>query len=379
MRSIKEVKVGGKTVLLRVDFNVPLRQGKVANDERIRAALPTINWLRKNKAKVVILSHLGRPEGKVVEEYRLKPVAEHLQKILKQPVHYALDCIGSEVEDTAKSLHECDIMLLENVRFYQEEEQNNENFAQKLASIANIYCNDAFGVSHRAHASVHAITHYLPSYAGFLLQKEINSLETLLKQPKRPYIAILGGAKVSDKIGVIQALLKKVDALLIGGAMMFTFFKALGHEVGKSKVEEEKTTLAKELLKSKKIILPTDIMVKTPNGIKNVPAGAIPKNSIGLDIGKETQAIYAEILTTAKTLFWNGPLGLCEQKPFDKGTTTIAKAIPKKAFSVVGGGDTVSIIEKLKLDKKFSHVSTGGGASLEYVEGKKLPGIDALN
>lgn len=378
MRLLKEADVAGKTVFVRVDLNVPLKDGKITDDKRIRAVLPTIEYLRKKKARIVLVSHLGRPDGKVVDDLRLAPVAAGLSKLLKYPVHYEPDCIGSDVEFAVRGLHESDVLLLENLRFYPEEEADDSGFAQKLAVLAEVYVNDAFAVSHRAHASVHAVTKFLPSYAGFLLEKEVNMLSTLLKSPKHPFIAIMGGAKVSDKIGVIENLLKKVDAILIGGAMMFTFYKALNYEVGKSKFEADKVSLAKSLLKTgkKKIVLPTDVVLSNK---RVVPANKMPKAFAGFDIGPETQAIYSEMIKKARTVFWNGPMGLFEQKPFDKGTLAVAKAMSEcRGVTVVGGGDSVSAIEKAKLEKKFSHVSTGGGASLEFLEGKKLPGIEVL-
>ena len=378
MRLLKEADVAGKIVIVRVDFNVPLKDGKITDDKRIRAVLPTIEYLRKKKARIVLISHLGRPDGKVADDLRLAPVADRISKLLKYPVHYEPDCIGSDVEFAVRGLHESDVLLLENLRFYPEEEADDAGFAQKLAVLADVFVNDAFAVSHRAHASVHAIAKFLPSYAGFLLEKEVKMLSSLLKSPKHPFIAIMGGVKVSDKIGVIESLLKKVDAVLIGGAMMFTFYKALNYEVGKSKFEVDKVSLAKSLLKlgNKKIILPTDVILSDK---RVVPADKMPKNSAGFDIGPETQAIYAEMIKEAKTVFWNGPMGLFEQKPFDKGTIAIAKAMAEcKGVTVIGGGDSVSAIEKARLEKKFSHVSTGGGASLEFLEGKKLPGIEVL-
>ncbi len=379
MRLLKEADVAGKTVLVRVDFNVPLKDGKISDDKRIKAVLPTIEYLRKKKARIVLISHLGRPDGKVADDLRLAPVAERLSKLLKYPVHYEPDCIGSDVEFSVCGLHESDVLLLENLRFYPEEEADDSGFAQKLAVLADVYVNDAFAVSHRAHASVHAIAKFLPSCAGFLLEKEVKMLSSLLKSPKHPFIAIMGGAKVSDKIGVIESLLKKVDAVLIGGAMMFTFYKALNYEVGKSKFEADKISLAKSLLKNgkKKIVLPTDVVLSNK---KVVPAAKMPKAFAGFDIGPETQAIYSEMIKEAKTVFWNGPMGLFEQKPFDNGTLAVAKAMSGcKGVTVVGGGDSVSAIEKAKLEKKFSHVSTGGGASLEFLEGKVLPGIAVLD
>ncbi len=379
MRSVKEADVAGKCVLVRVGFDVPIKNGRVADDKRLRAALPTINLLRKKKAKVILISHLGRPNGQVVEDLRLEPVAKTLSKLLKYPVLYEPDCIGSDVEERVREMHEGDVLLLENLRFYPEEESNDKGFAQKLAAFTDIYVNDAFSVCHRAHASVSAITEFLPSYAGLSLEKEVAMLSSLLKNPKRPFIAIMGGAKVSDKIGVIESLLKKVDSILVGGAMMFTFYKALGYEIGKSKFESDKVALAKALLKKgkKKIILPIDVVLDTK---KVVSVHNMPKSASGLDIGPETQAIYAEIIKDAKTVFWNGPMGMFEKKPFDKGTVSVAKAMAKcKGVTVIGGGDSVAAIEKAKLADKFTFVSTGGGASLEFLEGKKLPGIAALD
>src|SRR5574342_746777 len=379
MRSGKEADVAGKRVLVRVGFDVPLKNGKVADDKRLKASLPTINFLRSKKAKVVLISHLGRPNGQVIDELRLAPVAKALSKLLKYPVMYEPDCIGSDVEEKVREMHDGDVLLLENLRFYPEEEANDKGFAQKLAAAADIYVNDAFSVSHRAHASVSAIAEFLPSYAGLSLENEVKMLSSLLKNPKRPFIAIMGGAKVSDKIGVIESLLSKVDSILVGGAMMFTFYKTLGYEVGKSKCESDKVALAKVLLKKgkKKIVLPIDVVLDSK---KVASVRKIPKSAAGLDIGPETQAIYAEIIRESKTVFWNGPMGMFEKKPFDKGTVSIAKAMAKcKGVTVVGGGDSVAAIEKAKLSNKFTFVSTGGGASLEFLEGKKLPGLTALD
>lgn len=382
MHSVKEADVKGRRVLVRVDFNVPLKNGKVVDDRRLRAALPTIEFLRKKKAKIILISHLGRPDGKVVEDLRLEPVAHALSKLLKCPVHHEPDCIGSDVEDRVRTLHDGDVLLLENLRFYPEEEADDDLFAQKLAAFADVYVNDAFGTCHRAHASVHAVTKYLPSYAGFLLEKEVKVLSFLLKNPKRPFVAVMGGAKVSDKIKVIENLSKKVDAVLIGGAMMFTFYKALGYNVGKSRLETNKVALAKSLLKKgkRKLALPIDVVVAPSPKAKGkvCSSRSIPKSMMGLDIGPVTQQIYANIIRDAKTVFWNGPMGMFEVKRFAKGTLSIAKAMAKcRGVTVIGGGETVSAVEKLS--KKFTHVSTGGGAALEFLEGKKLPGISALD
>ncbi|MEM3154615.1 MAG: phosphoglycerate kinase [Candidatus Woesearchaeota archaeon] len=384
MRSVKEADVAGKRVLVRAGFDVPLKNGRVADDARLRAALPTIRLLRKRGARVILLSHLDRPDGKVVDELRLAPVAKALSKLLKFPVQYEPDCIGSDVEERVREMHEGDVLLLENLRFYPEEEANNRGFAQKLASIADIYVNDAFSVCHRAHASVSAIAEFLPAYAGLSLEEEVNALAALLKNPKHPFIAVMGGAKVSDKIGVIGNLLEKVDAILVGGAIMFTFYKALGYEIGKSRYEPDKVNLAKMLLKKgrRKIVLPADVVVAgtEKKDAKVCAADKMLKNSIGLDIGPETRAIYSEIIKKSKTVFWNGPMGMFEKKPFDKGTVSIAKAIAQcRGTTVVGGGDSVAAVEKANLTGKFTFVCTGGGASLEFLEGKKLPGLTALN
>jgi 3-phosphoglycerate kinase len=385
MRSVKEADVAGRRVLVRVGFDVPLKKGKVADDKRLRAALPTINLLRKKKAKVILISHLGRPNGQVIDDLSLAPVAKALSKLLKYPVLYEPDCIGSEVEEKVREMHDGDVLLLENLRFYPEEEKNDGGFAQKLAAVADIYVNDAFSVSHRANASISAITRFLPSYAGLSLETEVKMLSSLLKNPKRPFIAVMGGAKVSDKIGVIESLLSKVDSVLIGGAMMFTFYKALGYEIGKSKYEPDKVSLAKSLLKKgkKRIILPVDVVVAASTekqDAKVFSASKLPKSVMGLDIGPETQAVYAEIINKSKTVFWNGPMGMFEKKPFDRGTVAVAKAMAKcKGITVVGGGDSVAAIERAKLGGEFTFVSTGGGASLEFLEGKKLPGLVALD
>lgn len=377
MRSITKANVKGKRVVVRVDFNVPLKDGLVQNDARMRATLPTINDLLERGASVVLMTHLGRPDGKIVDTLRLKPVALHLGKLLGKKVSYVPAVVGAPCERVASRLRSGDVMLVENLRFDPREEKNDKTFAKHLSKLGHIYCNDAFAVSHRAHASVAAITKFLPSFAGPLLEKEVAMLTALTKNPKKPFVAILGGAKVGDKIELIEQLSKRCDAILIGGAMTFTFLLACGKKVGTSKAEPDKVKLARKLLKKKNIILPTDVVLD--NG-KCVSVDAIPANARGLDIGEETQAVYAEIIRGAKTVFWNGPLGLFEQKPYHLGTLAIAKAIAKtKSVSVVGGGDSIAAIEMLKLQKAFTHLSTGGGASLEFIEGKKLPGITALD
>ncbi|MBI4145111.1 phosphoglycerate kinase [Candidatus Woesearchaeota archaeon] len=382
-RTLKDIDMSHKRVLVRVDFNVPLdAKGRVADDTRIRAALPTINYLRSKKSIVILMTHLGRPE-KVEDRFRLDAVAVRLSRLLKARVHKFDDVVGSDVEDAVGELSWGEVCLLENLRFYPEEERDDECFASELASLADIYVNDAFSVSHRAHASVHAITKLLPSVAGFQMQHEIETFDRVLHRPKRPFIAIMGGAKVSDKIEVLENLLAKVDALLIGGAMMFTFLKATGLEVGKSKVEPDKYALARRLLKKshRKLILPIDCVVASSPNTRGsvVDATAIPKNVMGLDIGPKTVEVYRQILAEANTIVWNGPVGMFELARFAKGTNELAKAIAKlKAVKIVGGGDTIDAINKLDLASRFTHVSTGGGASLDFLAGKTLPGIRAL-
>jgi phosphoglycerate kinase len=382
-RTLKDINVTHKKVLVRVDFNVPIdKKGNIADDTRIRAALPTIQYLLKKKAIVILMTHFGRPEG-VDDKFRTDILGLRLSKLLKQPVYKLDDVIDGEVEEYTDELVYGEVCLLENLRFYKEEEANDDRFAMSLAELADVYVNDAFSVSHRAHASVHAITKHLPSVAGFQLQHEIETMDKALHNPKRPYIAIMGGAKVSDKIEAIEHLLKKVDALLIGGAMMFTFLKATGVSVGKSRYESDKVPLAKKLLKKAhgKLMLPTDCVVaSSPSGTpKTVDVRKIPATQMGLDIGPESLAIYESILSSAKTIVWNGPVGLFEVAKFAKGTNGLAKSIAKlNAVTIVGGGDTIDAINKLKLGKKFTHLSTGGGASLDFFAGKTLPGIAAL-
>ncbi|MBI4150622.1 phosphoglycerate kinase [Candidatus Woesearchaeota archaeon] len=378
-RTIKDLHLKHKKVLVRVDFNVPLKpNGSVADDTRIKAAIPTINYLRKQKCVVILMTHLGRPNG-VCDGLRLDHIAKHLGRLLNHHVTKCDDVIGPEVEEKIHALKEGDVCLLENLRFYAEEEQNDDKFAHALADLADAYINDAFSVSHRSHASVEAITHYLPSAAGFQLQQEIETMDRLLHHPKHPYIAVMGGAKVSDKIEVIRNLLKKVDAILIGGAMMFTFFRASGLKTGTSKVELEKVNVAKQLLSQtkRKLILPVDCVVaKSPDDEGTVVhANEFATNEMGLDIGPETVAIYQEILKNAKTVLWNGPVGMFEKKQFAKGTQALAATISQsKAVSIIGGGDTADAIRPFK----FTYVSTGGGASLDFFAGKTLPGIKAL-
>jgi len=378
MRVVKKGDVVGKIVLVRVDFNVPLVDEKIVDDARIKAALPTIEFLTKHAKKVVLMSHLGRPKGEVKDSLRMDPVAKRLTRLIKQSVKKFDECLVSrkEVEQVNER-----IILLENVRFHPEEKKNDKQFAKKLAAIADVYVNDAFGAAHRAHASVSAAAKQLPAFGGFLIEREVKELSKLLDNPKRPFVAIMGGAKVADKIGVMRALLKKVDAILVGGAMMFTFLKALGCEVGKSVVDEESLPLARKLLKQAKgrIWLPIDVVAARSKEAetKVCDAMAMPKSLIGLDLGPETTRIYEEALREAKTVFWNGPLGYVEQKPFDKATRQIAKTLASaKAKVVIGGGDTVAALGHIK--GEFDFVSSGGGAALEFLEGKELPGLAVL-
>ncbi len=381
-KTLRDAGISGKNVLVRADFNVSIENGIVVEDSRIRLTMPTINFLLKAKAsKIILMSHLGRPDGKILEELRMEPVAQRLQKLLKKEVVKLDDCINvkKQVENS-----KAQIILLENLRFYPEEEENDFSFAKKLAEPADLYVNDAFGASHRAHASVAAITKYLPSYAGLLLESELNELSSLFR-PKRPFVVVLGGAKVSDKVGLIENLSKIADKILIGGAMDFTFLRAKGLKTGMSKVEDDRIAFAKKILNSKlasKIMLPVDFIVADRIGPKAktqvVSADNIPDGWIGLDIGPETVKMFAREISFAKTIVWNGPLGYSEIGRFGTGTKKMGEAIAKsRAKTVVGGGDTLAAIEKYRL-RGFSHVSTGGGAMLEFLEGRKLPAVAAL-
>ncbi len=384
-RTLNDIDVKDKRVLVRVDFNVPLdKNGEVSDDARIQAALPTIRHLLKNGATVVLVTHLGRPKG-VDETLRLDAVADRLSELLKKDVRKMDDCVGPPIEIAVRAAEPGSVILLENVRFYPEEEKNDPEFAKKLARMADIYVNDAFGTAHRAHASTEGVAHLLPSAAGFLLEKEIKMLSAVLDNPAHPFVAVIGGAKVSDKIGVISNLLKRADAILIGGAMMFTFAKATGKNTGKSLVENDKLDLARDLLKQGKgrIMLPVDTIVAhaidKAKGAKNVPMDGVPADLMGVDIGEETIKIYSEVISKAKMVAWNGPMGVAEVPQFAKGTLAIAKAMAKvKGTTIVGGGETGEAVRKAKVEKRLTHVSTGGGASLEFLEGKKLPGIAAL-
>jgi len=386
--SIRDIDVKNKKVLVRVDFNVPMQDGEITDDTRIQAALPTINYLIDQGAKVILCSHLGRPKGKVTAEFRLDPVAKRLSELLNRNVVKVDDCIGPAVEEAVDKMEPQDVLLLENVRFYAEEEKNDPEFARKLASIADIYVNDAFGAAHRAHASTEGVAKYIPGVAGFLMEKELSVMGKALENPERPFVAILGGAKVKDKIGVIRNLLSKVDSLLIGGGMAYTFLKAKGYEIGKSLLDEEGLTLAQELMdlaesKGVKLLLPVDVVVAerfaADSPHKTVDVDAIPADWMGLDIGPKTQAVFGDVIKEAKTVVWNGPMGVFEMDAFAQGTFEVAKALAESdAVTIIGGGDSAAAVEKAGLAEKITHVSTGGGASLEFLEGKALPGVEAL-
>jgi len=387
-KTVRDIEITGKRVLVRVDFNVPIENGKVTDDTRIKEALPTIRYLRENKAKIILISHLGRPKGKINEKYRLTPVAQRLQELLGVTVLKIDDCLGDKPAAAVKAMQPGEVILLENVRFYPEEEKNDPAFAQKLSLLADVYVNDAFGAVHRAHASTEGVAHFLPAVMGFLMEKEVKALTKILTVPERPFAAILGGVKVSDKIGVVKNLLGKVDVLLVGGGLANTFLKAQGYEVGKSPVEEDKIKTAGEifaLAKSRgvKIILPVDVVVvsegEAADKIKIVKVDEIPADGQIFDLGPESIKIFKEVLQGAKTVFWNGPLGVFEQKVFAEGTLAIARAIAEDNLtSVVGGGDTLAAVSKAGVAQKITHLSTGGGASLEFLEGKVLPGLAAL-
>jgi len=389
-KTVKDIDVNGKKVLVRCDFNVPIdsETGKITDNRRIRAALPTIQYLLDHNAKVILCSHLGRPKGEFNLKYSLKPVAEELSKLLNKDVKLAKDVIGESAKELTSNMKEGDIVLLENVRFHKEEEQNDPEYSKALASMAEIYVNDAFGTAHRAHSSTTGVADYLPAVSGFLIEKELEFLGGALENPKHPFVAILGGAKVSDKIGVIENLLDKVDTLIIGGGMAYTFYKAQGHHIGTSICEEDKLDLAKSILekaqeKGVKLLLPVDNHVSSEysnNGEeKMVDSTEIPDGFMGLDIGPKTIEKFEEAVKDAKTVVWNGPLGVCEFDKFATGTKAVATMLSKlDAITIIGGGDAAAAIEKLGLADKMTHISTGGGASLEFLEGKTLPGIACL-
>jgi 3-phosphoglycerate kinase len=388
-RTVKDIDVSGKRVLVRVDFNVPLNDKKdITDDTRIVASLPTINYLIKQKAKIILCSHLGRPDGAPNPKYSLAPVAVRLQKLVKCNVTFATDVIGESAKAAMDNLKEGDIVLLENLRFHKEEEANDQEFSKKLASYADVYVNDAFGTAHRAHASTAGVAAYIPAVAGFLIEKELSFMGGALENPARPFIAILGGAKVSDKIGVIENLMNKVNSIILGGGMAYTFLKAKGFEVGTSLVDNDRITLAGDLLKkaAKKgvdMFLPVDTVIADKFDanakIQVVPADEITPGWMGLDIGPSTRMLFAEKIRKAKTVIWNGPMGVFEMEPFAEGTRAIAKAMAEtEALTIIGGGDSAAAVKIFGFENQIDHISTGGGASLEFLEGKVLPGIAAL-
>ena len=388
-KTVRDIDLKGKKVFVRCDFNVPMDENQnITDNTRIVAALPTIKYLLEQNCKIILASHLGRPKGEFKPEYSLKPVAKELSKLLNKEVIMANDVIGEDAMKKASELKEGEILLLENVRFHREETDNDPEFAKKLASMAEVFVNDAFGTAHRAHASTAGIADCLPAVAGFLIEKELKFLGEAINNPERPLVAILGGAKVSDKIGVIDNLLEKVDTLMIGGGMTYTFFKAQGYEVGKSICELDKLDLAKELMekaknKGVKLMLPVDTKVgkeySADTESKTVKSTEIPADWEGLDIGEETIKLYSEELQKAKTVIWNGPLGVFEFPQFAIGTNAIAKVLADlDATTIIGGGDSAAAVKKAGLEDKMTHISTGGGASLEFIEGKKLPGIECL-
>lgn len=388
-KSIKDVEVKGKKVFCRVDFNVPMQNGEITDDTRIQAALPTIEYLTSQGAKVILASHLGRPKGQVVEELRLDPVAKRLSDLTGKEIVKTDAVFGPEVDEAIAGLSEGDILLIENVRFEAGEEKNDEQLAQAFADMADLYVNDAFGAAHRAHASTAGVAEKLPSVAGFLMEKEIDVLGKALENPERPFTAIIGGAKVKDKIGVIENLLEKVDNLIVGGGLAYTFIKAQGHEIGKSLLEEDKIELAKEFMAKAKekgvnFVLPVDAVVaddfsETAN-TKAVPINQIPSDWEALDIGPATREKYSKIVKESKLIIWNGPMGVFEMDAFANGTKAVAEALAETdGYTVIGGGDSAAAVEKFGLAEKMDHVSTGGGASLEFMEGKVLPGVAALD
>lgn len=388
LNTIKEADLKGKRVVIRVDFNVPLKNGVVTDNTRIKAALPTVKYILDQGASLVVMSHFGRPKGQKNPDFSMAPIAKEFEKLLGQPVKLAPDVIGAEVEAEVKALKPGEVLLLENVRFYKEEEANDPEFAKKLASYGDIYCNDAFGTAHRAHASTEGVSHYLPSYAGFLIEKEVKFMAPLLENPEKPFVAIIGGSKVSSKITVLESLVKTCDTIVIGGGMAYTFQFVLGNSIGKSLFEPDYVDTAKEFLakakeKGVKVILPVDNVCAKEFSEDAEPilvdSTAISDDLMGMDIGPKTVKLIVDALKDAKSVVWNGPMGVFEFASFAKGTEEVAKALAQcGGTTVVGGGDSVAAINKFGLADKISHVSTGGGASLEFLEGKVLPGIKAL-
>ena len=390
-KSVEDVSVAGRKVLVRCDFNVPLKDGVITDENRITGALPTIEYLRKNGAKIILCSHLGRPKGEFNMKYSLAPVAKRLSERLGTEVPLAADVIGPDAQAKAAALKDGDVMLIENVRFHSEEEKNDPAFAKALADLAGdggLFVNDAFGTAHRAHASTAGVADYLPAVCGYLIQKEISIMGKALEDPARPFVAILGGAKVSDKIGVINNLIEKVDTLIIGGAMAYTFFRALGNTTGSSLCEEDKLDMALDLMskaraKGVSFLLPVDNVIgreyKEDTTFMRIYSDSIPDGWMGLDIGEKTQELYAKTIIGAGTVVWNGPMGVSEWENFASGTRAVAKAVAESgAVSIIGGGDSAAAVEQLGFADKMTHISTGGGASLEFLEGLELPGIACL-
>lgn len=387
-KTVEDIAVGGKKVLVRCDFNVPMKDGVITNDNRIVGALPTIKYLVENGAKVILCSHMGRPKGEFNMQYSLAPVAKRLSELLGKEVIMAKDVIGEDAKAKAAALNDGDVLLIENVRFHKEETANDPEFAKELASMAEIFVNDAFGAAHRAHASTAGVAAYLPAVCGFLIKKEITIMGDALANPVRPFVAILGGAKVSDKIGVINNLIDKVDTLIIGGGMAYTFFKAFGNEIGTSICEEDKLDLARELVakaraKGVSFLLPVDNIIgkeyKEDTTFMRIYSDSIPDGWMGLDIGKTTQELFSKSIEGAGTVIWNGPMGVSEWDNFAAGTEAVAKAVAESgAISIIGGGDSAAAVAKLGYGDKMTHISTGGGASLEFLEGLELPGIACL-
>jgi 3-phosphoglycerate kinase len=388
-KSVKDIDITGKRVLMRVDFNVPLdKQQNVTDDNRIRAALPTIKYILEKKAKLILMSHLGRPKGEVKPEYSLKPAAEALSRLLNRPVKMLNDCIGEEVKKAVSEMAESDIVMLENLRFHKEETANDAEFAGELASLGDVFVNDAFGTCHRAHASTEGVTHHIAGVSGFLVEKEIEYFQKILDNPEKPFVFLLGGAKVADKIPVIENMMNRANAIIIGGAMAYTFMKVNNIDIGSSRCEQDMLETAKSIIdkareKGVDIVLPIDHIVtdniETASNIKITEAESIEEGFMGVDIGPKTINFFIEELKTAKTIVWNGPVGIFENDKFANGTKALAGAIAESdAISVIGGGDTAAAVAKFNVADKMSHISTGGGASLEYMEGKVLPGVAAL-
>lgn len=385
-KTVRDIDVDNKRVLVRVDYNVPMEDGKVTNLTRVEGTIPTLQYLLKRDARVILMSHLGRPKGERNMKYSLEVLVPHLQRLLDAPVKFCPDCIGHEAEKMAAELQPGEVLLLENLRFHKEEEKNDPAFAAELAKLGEVFVSDAFGAVHRAHASLVGVAEHLPAVAGFLLEKDLVMMSKILAEPNRPVVAVMGGAKVDDKIGVIKNLLPVVDRLLIGGAMANTFLYALGYDVGASKISEDQVDVVKDLLKrdiAKKIVLPEDLVVAEEFSAdakhRNVKINCIPKSWMALDMGKNTVRTYCELVQSAKTVIWNGPMGVFEMPAFAKGTEAIAVACAKsKAQTIVGGGDSIAAIDQAGVGYMITHISTGGGSTLEYLEGRHLPGVEVL-